>query len=419
MKTTGLYSVFLIVYKQTYVKSFDFRLSFQKLADILAKTRVVKLCVSIISLMMKPFKIRDIEINPPLILSPMAGVTDFTFRRLIKRRGGVGLVVSEFISVEGLTRHNPKSKRQMRFDEEERPYAVQIFGGKADRMAMGAEMAQEIGADILDVNCGCPAPKVVKNGGGSGLLRDLPNLEIILKEIKKTITIPLTLKLRTGYSDASINVVEAAKMAEQCGVEHIQVHGRTREQGYKGLANWDLIKQVKEAVSIPVSGNGDITTIEYGMKKWRETGTDGILIGRGAMQNPWIFRQFQDVIEGREPYQPDLTEKKSVLLEFFSMCREEMPEIVSLGKMKQLAGQFTKGLVGGAQFRQTLYHSHSADEILDNITIYFETLKRRETFGDGVVEADDVDLEFASCDAPTAIEPRPLEPVSYLSSATH
>lgn len=347
-------------------------------------------------LAMRPFKIRNIEINPPLILSPMAGVTDYTFRRLIKRRGGVGLVVSEFISVEGLTRGNPKSKRQMRFDEEERPYAVQIFGGKADRMAMGAEMAEEVGADILDVNCGCPAPKVVKNGGGSGLLRDPQLLESILKEIKKTITIPLTLKLRTGYSDASINVVDIAKMAEQCGVEHIQVHGRTREQGYKGLANWDLIRQVKAAVSIPVSGNGDITTIEYGMNKWRETGTDGILIGRGAMQNPWIFRQFQDVIEGREPYQPDLTEKKHVLLEFFSMCREEMPEIVSLGKMKQLAGQFTKGLVGGAQFRQTLYHSHSADEILDNITTYFETLESRQTFGDGYVEAD-ADLVIDSC----------------------
>lgn len=347
---------------------------------------------------MKPFKIRDITIDPPLILSPMAGVTDYTFRRLIKRRGGVGLVVSEFVSVEGLTRHNPKSKRQMRFCEEERPYAVQIFGGKPDRMAMGAEMAEEVGADILDVNCGCPAPKVVKNGGGSGLLREPARLEEILKAIKKTITIPLTLKLRTGYSDATINVVDVAKMAEQCGVEHIAVHGRTREQGYKGLANWDLIAAVKSAVSVPVSGNGDITTLEYGLRRWNETGVDGVLIGRGAMQNPWIFRQFADVLAGRSRYEPDLTEKKAVLLEFFSMCREEMPELAALGKMKQLAGQFTKGLVGGAQFRQTLYHSHSAEEILDNITTYFEVLERRETFGDGMTENDVPAIE--SCSMP-------------------
>jgi nifR3 family TIM-barrel protein len=347
---------------------------------------------------MKSFKIRDIEINPPLILSPMAGVTDYTFRRLIKRRGGVGLVVSEFISVEGLTRHNPKSKRQMRFDEEERPFAVQIFGGQPERMALGAEMAEEVGADILDVNCGCPAPKVVKNGGGSGLLREPSRLEIILKEIKKSISIPLTLKLRTGFSDSTINCVDVAKMAEQCGVEHIQLHGRTREQGYKGMANWDWVREIKKAVSIPVSGNGDITTIEYGLHRWRETSCDGILIGRGAMQNPWIFRQFQDVLEGREPYQPDLAEKKAVLLEFFEMLREEMPEIVALGKMKQLAGQFTKGLVGGAQFRQTLYHSHSAQEILDNITTYFQTLVERQTFGDGLTESDK-DLEINSCSA--------------------
>jgi nifR3 family TIM-barrel protein len=350
---------------------------------------------------MKPFKIRDIEIDPPLILSPMAGVTDYTFRRLIKRRGGVGLVVSEFISVEGLTRNNPKSKRQMRFDEEERPFAVQIFGGQVERMTMGAEMAEEVGADILDVNCGCPAPKVVRNGGGSGLLREPERLEEILKGIKKAITIPLTLKLRTGYSDASINVVDVAKMAEQCGVEHIQVHGRTREQGYKGLANWEVIRQVKEAVSVPVSGNGDITTLQYGLDRWRESGVDGILIGRGAMQNPWIFRQFEDVLAGREPYQPDLEEKKSVLLEFFGMCRDEMPELVALGKMKQLAGQFTKGLVGGAQFRQTLYHSHSAEEILDNITTYFETLSAGRQYGDGHTEADD-DVQITSCDAMSA-----------------
>ncbi|MDM7923211.1 MAG: tRNA dihydrouridine synthase DusB [Pyrinomonadaceae bacterium] len=346
---------------------------------------------------MKPFKIRDIKIDPPLILSPMAGVTDYTFRRLIKRRGGVGLVVSEFISVEGLTRNNPKSKRQMRFDEIERPFAVQIFGGQSERMAMGAEMAEEVGADILDVNCGCPAPKVVKNGGGSGLLREPERLEKILKEIKRAITIPLTLKLRTGYTESTINVVDIAKMAEQCGVEHIQVHGRTRDQGYKGLANWDLIREVKQSVSVPVSGNGDITSIEYGMRKWAESGTDGILIGRGAMQNPWIFRQFADVLAGREPYQPDLNEKKAVLLEFFEMCLEEMPELVALGKMKQLAGQFTKGLVGGAQFRQTLYHSHSVDEILENITTYFNTLTAGGGYGDGVVEADVPQIE--SCDA--------------------
>lgn len=347
---------------------------------------------------MRPFKVRDIEIDPPLILSPMAGVTDYTFRRLIKRRGGVGLVVSEFISVEGLTRGNPKSKRQMHFDEEERPFAVQIFGGRPERMAMGAEMAEEVGADIVDVNCGCPAPKVVRNGGGSGLLREPKQLELILREIKRSISIPLTLKVRTGYSESTINVVDIAKMAEQCGVEHIQVHGRTREQGYKGFANWAIIRQVKEAVSIPVSGNGDITSIEYGLKCWRETGVDGILIGRGAMQNPWIFRQFQDVIEGREPYQPDVEEKKSALLEFFGMCREEMPEIVALGKMKQLAGQFTKGLPGGAQFRQTLYHSHSADEILMNISTYFETLQRGEMFGDGRIEKDEPP-QLESCSA--------------------
>ncbi|HEX9425674.1 MAG TPA: tRNA-dihydrouridine synthase family protein, partial [Pyrinomonadaceae bacterium] len=219
----------------------------------------------------KPFKIRDIEINPPLILSPMAGVTDVSFRRLLKRRGGVGLSVSEFISVEGLTRSNPKSKRQMRFYEDERPFAVQIFGGQPERMRMAAEMAEEIGADILDVNCGCPAPKVVKHGGGSGLLKDYERLQTILTEIKKAITIPLTIKIRAGFYDHNINAIETAKLAEGCGVEHIALHGRTKEQGYRGLANWELVKQIKETVSVPVSGSGDVTTIERAFARFRET----------------------------------------------------------------------------------------------------------------------------------------------------
>ncbi|MDX6710325.1 MAG: tRNA-dihydrouridine synthase, partial [Blastocatellia bacterium] len=243
---------------------------------------------------MKPFKIRDIEINPPLVLSPMAGVTDISFRRLLKRRGGIGLTVSEFISVEGLTRNNPKSKRQMRFFEEERPYAVQIFGGQPERMRMAAELAEEIGADILDVNCGCPAPKVVKHGGGSGLLRDLPRLETILKEIKKSITIPLTIKIRAGFYDNNINAIETAKLAEDCGVEHIALHGRTKEQAYKGRANWELVGQLKEAVKVPVSGSGDVVTVQDALDRWAETNCDGILIGRGAMANPWIFKQIED-----------------------------------------------------------------------------------------------------------------------------
>src|SRR6266516_4877365 len=219
----------------------------------------------------KPFKIRNIEIEPPLILSPMAGVTAVSFRRLIKRRGGVGLSVSEFISVEGLTRSNPKAKRQMRFYQDERPFAVQIFGGQPERMRIAAEMAEEVGADILDINCGCPAPKVVKHGGGSGLLRDLPRLEVILKEIKRAITIPLTIKIRAGYSDSTINAVDTAKLAEDCGVEHIALHGRTKEQGYRGLANWDLVKQIKKVVIVPVSGSGDVTTIQQTFDRFRET----------------------------------------------------------------------------------------------------------------------------------------------------
>ena len=354
-----------------------------------------------IETMTRPFKIRDIEISPPLILSPMAGVTDVSFRRLLKRRGGIGLTVSEFISVEGLTRNNPKSKRQMRFYEDERPFAVQIFGGQPERMRMAAEMAEEVGADILDVNCGCPAPKVVKHGGGSGLLRDHARLETILKEIKKAIRIPLTVKIRAGYYDHTINAVETARLAEACGAEHIALHGRTKEQGYKGLANWELVRQIKEAVSIPVSGSGDVTTIEGAFARWRETGCDGILIGRGAMANPWIFQQIEDALAGREPFQPTLEDKRRVLLEYFEMLREDMPELAAIGRMKQLAGQFTRGLVGGASFRTSIYHSHSVEEILTRISEYFEAIGAGRAYGDNRRETEEEAPVLDSCEAAT------------------
>jgi len=347
----------------------------------------------------KSFKIRDVEIDPPLILSPMAGVTDVSFRRLLKRRGGIGLTVSEFISVEGLTRSNPKSKRQMRFYEDERPFAVQIFGGQPERMRMAAEMAEEVGADLLDVNCGCPAPKVVKHGGGSGLLKDHPRLETILKEIKKAIKIPMTVKIRAGFYEHTINAIETARLAEACGAEHIALHGRTKEQGYRGLANWDLVKQIKETVEVPVSGSGDITSIQQAFDRFRETGCDGVLIGRGAMANPWIFRQIEDTMHGREPFQPTLEDKRAALLEYFEMLREDMPQMAAIGRMKQLAGQFTRGLAGGALFRTAIYHSHSVEEILGRISEYFETISAgRQYYGEAgrpTIEAPVLD----SCEA--------------------
>src|SRR5438034_8189366 len=349
--------------------------------------------------MTKPFKIRDVEINPPLILSPMAGVTDVSFRRLVKRRGGVGLTVSEFISVEGLTRNNPKSKRQMRFYEDERPFAVQIFGGQVERMRMAAEMAEEVGADILDVNCGCPAPKVVKHGGGSGLLKDHARLETILKEIKKAITIPLTVKIRAGFYDHTINAVDTAKLAEGCGVEHIALHGRTKEQGYRGLANWDLVRQIKEVVKVPVSGSGDITTIEGTFARFQETKCDGVLIGRGAMANPWIFRQIDDALHGREIFQPTLEDKRRLLLEYFDMLREDMPETPAINRMKQLAGQFTRGMQGGALFRTSIYHSHSVEEILGRIEEYFEAIESgRPYFGEAGAPIEEEQV-LDSCEA--------------------
>ncbi len=349
---------------------------------------------------MKPFNIRDIAINPPLVLSPMAGVTDVAFRCLLKRRGGIGLTVSEFVSVEGLTRNNPKSLRQMRFQEFERPYAVQIFGGQPERMRMAAEMAEQVGADILDINCGCPAPKVVKNGGGSGLLRELPRLETILKDIKRAITIPLTIKIRAGYYDNNINAVETAKLAEACGVEHIALHGRTKEQGYKGRANWDLVRQIKETVKIPVSGSGDVLTVEDAFARWRETNCDGILIGRGAMANPWIFRQIEDALAGRAPFEPTLEDKRGVLLEYFDLLRADMPEFAAIGRMKQLAGQFTRGLAGGSRFRQVIYHSHEVTEILDRIEEYFETVAAGRFYaGEGTAEAEEDAPVLDSCEA--------------------
>lgn len=321
--------------------------------------------------------IGGVTVEPNLVLAPMAGVTDSSFRRLIKELGGVGLIVTEFISVEGLTRGNLRTHRMMRFLPEEAPLSIQIFGYDDERMATAAEIIEESGAAIVDINCGCPAKKVVKGGGGSSLLRDLPQLEKILRRVRRAVSIPVTMKIRTGWDDASINAVEVARIIEDCGANMVAIHGRTRMQGYSGKANWEIISAVKQAVSIPVIGCGDVTTPALAVERLSETGVDAVMIGRGAIANPWIFRQTSELMRGLAVYEPPMAEKQRVLHRYYELLRGEMHERALAGKLKQMCGYFTHGLAGGARLRERVFHSQSVEEIFDQVDDYFRSMIER------------------------------------------
>ena len=320
-------------------------------------------------MLFEELRIRDLAIRPAHILAPMAGITDTVFRRFIKRLGGCGLIMTEFVSSEGMLRQNLRSRRYLYYQEEERPISAQLFGADPDRLADAARKIEDLGFDLVDLNIGCPAKKVVRCGG-SGLLRDLPLLERILQKIRAAVRIPFTIKFRSGWSDQEIVALQVAEMAEQCGVEALSVHPRTRMQGFSGRARWEIIGEVKSRVRIPVIGNGDVMTPPDALALQQQTGCDAVMIGRAASSNPWIFRQLGEFFRSGVFTEPTEADRHDLIRSYYQMLvAEETPG--AIGKMKQFASWFTHGVRKGAELRKAIQSAESCGEILDRVDRFF------------------------------------------------
>ena len=321
------------------------------------------------------FQIGNVTINPATVLAPMAGVTDTVFRRFIRNLGGCGLIMTEFTSSHGvsasLRAHKPtRTLKYLAFEPEEHPISAQLFGADPEIMASAARVCEDLGFDILDINFGCPVNKVVKCNGGSGLLRDLPLVERLLTTVRAAIKIPFTLKFRAGWSEKDLVTVQMARLAEDCGLQAIALHPRTREQGYSGKADWTRIAEIKAAVKIPVVGNGDIITPEDAVRMVRETGCDAVMIGRAASSNPWIFRQIQQFLATGRYDQPAERDRYEMMRTYYCMLIEQ-DEPDTVGKMKQFATYFTHGVAHGAKLRGDIYHVQEAEAILEKVDQFF------------------------------------------------
>jgi tRNA-dihydrouridine synthase B len=320
-------------------------------------------------MLFEQLQVRNVKICPAHILAPMAGITDTVFRRFIKRLGGCGLIMTEFVSSEAMIRQNLRSRRYLYYAEEERPITAQIFGADPEHLADAARMIEDLGFDMVDLNLGCPAKKVVKCGG-SGLLRDLSLLKTIFRKIRSAVSIPFTTKIRAGWSDEEIVAREVARLAEDSGIEAIAVHPRTRVQGYSGRARWDIIAEVKDSVRIPVIGNGDVMTPQDAINLHSQTSCDAVMIGRAAPTNPWIFRQMESFARTSTYEQPSDADRYQLIRDYYAMLvDEETPG--AIGKMKQFASWFTHGVRNGAELRRSVQSAQSPQEVLARVDNFF------------------------------------------------
>jgi len=307
-----------------------------------------------------------------VILSPMHGVTDLPFRRLIRELSGAyaPLFVSEFLSTGSSVFLTPPNLRAARFDKEEAPFCIQIFGHDAEKLASAALQAQELGAAFVELNAGCPAPKVANKGSGSGLLKNLPNLQKILHSIKGVLKIPLFLKCRLGWDESSIVLNEVLEIAEGCGLEQLTVHGRTKVQGYKGSANWDAIGEVAAKAKIPVIGNGDINNAEIALERIKNYSVKGISVGRAALHNPWIFLQIANALEGREPAKITGAQVCQAIFRYEELLRQDnlRPGQI-LGRLKQISSRLCLGFNAALpEFRLKVLRSETCQDFLDNFS---------------------------------------------------
>jgi nifR3 family TIM-barrel protein len=313
-----------------------------------------------------------VPVDPPLVLAPMAGITDHVYRLMLRQIGGVGLVTMEFISSEAITRGNARQMRKLLFSDEERPLSIQIYGSDPERMAAAADIVEALGPDVCDINMGCPANKVLKGCAGAALMGDLDLARRIIRAVRARLTMPLTVKFRLGLDDSRRNFLELGRICEGEGVVAVAMHGRTARQMYTGRADWSRIAELKAAVSIPVVGNGDVETADDAVEMFRQTGCDAVMCGRATMKNPWIFRQIADRLAGRPVREAAPAERRDLMLAHFSAIeRTAFDPREALHKLRTMTGWYTHGLPNGRTLRVKISSLATPDDFRGAVSEFF------------------------------------------------